>query len=401
MSRKHRGGIALSAVVLLSLAACGSANQGSASSEAANEAGEIAVGVSGPLTGPNAGWGIAMQGGAEMAAKELADGGGIKVGDKTYNFKITAYDDQFSPAGASAAVNRMVSQDGIRYVLGPTTGAAVAAVQPIIQSNNVLQLQSGFGNVVSADASFSFRTVLTPGEYCAPWYQWIAGNKPDVHKVALLGPNDVVGQGSVKPCEAAVSGAGLTSEAFYYERSVQDYSSLITGVLAAKPDAVDLTGAAPGEAAGIVKQLVQSGFTGLVMKSGGTAISTIVTVAGDEAARGELYFEQASASASPEVASFLEDFTSQYKSGEQSIAITYHDTLMLLAQAMEKAGSSDPVEVQKALGGNDYDLPLTGHITWGGTQAYGIANQMLGTGNIVEWDGQGGKVLQQIEAVSP
>jgi branched-chain amino acid transport system substrate-binding protein len=400
MSIRLRTGVILGAAAALALTACGNANQGNSSSGAANEAGEISIGVSGPLTGPNAGWGVAMQGGAEMAAKDLQKKGGVKIGDKTYNFKIVAYDDQFNPQGASAAINRMVSQDGIKFVLGPTTGAAVAAVQPIVQSNKVVQLQSGFGKVVSSEFDYSFRTVLTPAEYCVPWYKWVAQNKSNVKKLALLGPNDVVGQGSVKPCEAAISAAGLTSQAFYYERSTQDYAALVNGVLAAKPDAIDLTGAAPGEAAGLVKQLTQSGFTGLIMKSGGTAISTIVSVAGDQAARGQLYFEQASESASPEVATFLKDFTTQYKSGEKSIAITYHDSLMLLAEAMKKAGSTDPTKVQEALH-NDYDLPLVGKVTWGGKQTYGTANQLLGSGNIVEWDGKSGKVVGRIEAVSP
>jgi branched-chain amino acid transport system substrate-binding protein len=387
----------------LLLAACGgNANRVGGSSGDASGSDVIKVGVSGPLTGANAAWGIAMKGGAELAAAELKQQGGVKIGNKTYNFEIVGYDDQFDAVGATSAINRMVSQDGIKYVFGPTTGAAVSAVEPIIESNKVLEMMSGFGSsLIAPKYDYVFRTVLTPNEYCGAWYQWVKAHEPNVHRVALIGPNDVVGQGSVKPCEAAVASAGMTSQSFYYERSSQDYSSIVTRLLAFNPDAIDMTGGAPGEAAGIAKQLVQSGFKGLSMKSGGAAINTIASVAGPAAAKGHLYFEQVLETAAP-VAKFLADFKAKYQSsGEESIAVEYHDSLLLLAQAMQKAGSTDTTTVRDALRANSFDLPLMGHVIWGGQTTYGVAGQILCTGNILEWDGQKGNVVGQIQATSP
>jgi branched-chain amino acid transport system substrate-binding protein len=388
------------ATVVLATACGGNANQAGSDGSESSGGGTIKIGVSGPLTGANTSWGTAMTGGATIAAEEIRDSGGIKVGNQVYNFEVVPYDDKFSPAGATSAVSRMISQDGIKFIFGPTTGAATAAVQPTIESNKVLQIQSGFGAVVSADYDYSFRTVLTPNEYCKSWYRWISEKRTSVKKVALVGPNDVVGQGSVKPCEAAADAAGISHTSYYYERSEQDYSSLVAKILADRPDSVDLTGGAPGEAAGIIKQLRQSGYTGLTMKSGGAATKTIIDIAGNEVATGHLYFEQVSTS-SPDSSAFLKTFADRYQSsGEQSIAILYHDSVKLLALAIEAAKSVDAAKVRDAMS-QPFSLPLIGDVTWGGSKTYGAKNQMLNTGSIVEWNGKTGQVVGQLDAVSP
>ncbi len=352
----------------------------------------LKIGVSGPLTGPNADWGLSMRGPLEMAAEEIQQQGGVDVGGKKVNFQIVMYDDKFAPADAATVVNRLISQDGIPIIFGPTTGAAVEATMPIIKENNALQLHSGFGTtLVNPNFPGSFRITLTPPEYCSDWYQWVKANRASVKRVALMGPNDVVGRGSVEPCEPAVKAAGLTSESFYYERSMTDFTPVLTRVLAGQPDAIDLTGAAPAEAANIVKQLSQMGFKGLTMKSGGSAIAAIAQVAGP-AANGHLYFEQV-ADTTDKVQKFYADFKKRYNANPEAFAPVYHDALLWLAAAMNKAGSTDAPKVRDTLEKLPFDGPYVGKTQWGRGAEYGIAHQMVGAGHVVEWQGGAGKVV--------
>ena len=89
--------LGLAAVMTASLAACGSgsadtsgnaADTESTAAEAAgttaegsegtaSEGGTFKIGVIGPLTGDNAAYGLAVQNGAELAAKEINEAGGI------------------------------------------------------------------------------------------------------------------------------------------------------------------------------------------------------------------------------------------------------------------------------------------------------------------------------------
>ena len=79
----------------------------------------IKLGVIGPMTGPGAQWGLAAVGGVQIAAKEVNDKGGLKVGDKTYRVEVIPYDEQYKAAVAISAMQRLVNQDGIKFVFGP------------------------------------------------------------------------------------------------------------------------------------------------------------------------------------------------------------------------------------------------------------------------------------------
>ena len=83
-------GLSLAAVMAMSLTACGggksdapaagtqAAGSEAAGSEAAGAEGDtIKLGVIGPLTGPAATYGIAVQNGADLAVKEINAAGGV------------------------------------------------------------------------------------------------------------------------------------------------------------------------------------------------------------------------------------------------------------------------------------------------------------------------------------
>src|SRR5450759_5185647 len=85
---------------------------------AANAQEMLKIGMIGDLSGAAAVWGKAVQGGVELAAKETNAAGGLKVGGKTYKIEVIAYDDQYNAAKAVTAANRLIDQDGVKFVFG-------------------------------------------------------------------------------------------------------------------------------------------------------------------------------------------------------------------------------------------------------------------------------------------
>ena len=57
--------------------------------------------------------------GYKFALKKLNDAGGVKIGGKAYKLEVKYYDDESTPARTAQLLERLINQDGIKYVLGP------------------------------------------------------------------------------------------------------------------------------------------------------------------------------------------------------------------------------------------------------------------------------------------
>lgn len=104
----------------------------------------IKVGVSAPLSGPAAAWGGSQFHGVDLAIDDLNAAGGITVKGATYKFKCVAYDDKYSPDVALQVINKLVYEDGVKFLVGPLGAAPALAVLPILTKNKVLSLGIAF-----------------------------------------------------------------------------------------------------------------------------------------------------------------------------------------------------------------------------------------------------------------
>src|SRR5258708_24241080 len=100
----------------------------------------LKLGVLATLSGAGTAWGIAMQGAAELAAEDVNGRGGLDVGGKKYKVEVVAYDDHYKAADALTAFNRLVFDDGIKFVVGPLGSAAAFAGLPPPTENKDITL---------------------------------------------------------------------------------------------------------------------------------------------------------------------------------------------------------------------------------------------------------------------
>src|SRR5256886_8034718 len=99
----------------------------------------IKCGVSTPLSGPAAPWGIPHKGATELIFDEINSQGGLEVGGKKYKLEVVAYDHKYVIAEGVATVNRLIAKDGVKYVsiLG---GAVAKANEEAVNEAGVLGL---------------------------------------------------------------------------------------------------------------------------------------------------------------------------------------------------------------------------------------------------------------------
>ena len=329
------------------------------------------------LSGPAAAWGQAMKNAAELAADKVNAAGGLEVAGKKYKVAIVAYDDKYQAGEAVTVANRLVFEDKVKYLIGPTGSAPTLAVQPITEKNQVLTSTLGFTNkALATDKPFSFRPVITTYEIADPQIAWLV-KQHGIKKAGGLFPNDESGQVISRDLEGAYKRAGgeLSAKEFF-ERDRVDFVPLLTRMLARGIDAIELDANSPGTAGLIAKQARELGFKGKIVRTGGPATAEIVNVAGKEVAEGMMVHAVLDAS-QPATRDYIASYTAKYKVAPNGFSPSYYDFTNMLFESMRRAGTvTDSEKVAQELSKLSNFDGVLGKLSWTGKESYGIDHQL-------------------------
>lgn len=339
----------------------------------------LKIGVVTALSGPGSEWGLAQDGGIKIAAMEANARGGLEVGGKTYRIEVISYDDQYKAAMSVSGATRLIEQDKVRFVFGPLGSAAVLAVKPLWERNGILAILGGYSEkVLDKDTRYSYRGYPTQTEFAGPIVQWLRTNHPNLKTVAQIEPNDETGWSSSRLLTRQYESAGfriVSSE--LVERTVRDFQPVLTRVLAAKPDLIELATTPNGTAGLMIRQAREMGYKGQFIKTGGPGVPQLVAAAGKESAEGLIYY----AAADPSTAAYKEleqKYAQVLKPPMNEFTVYFYDMAGMLLQAMQRAGTVEDAdrvraELEKL---SPYD-GMQGAIRWGGMEDYGSNHQIL------------------------
>ena len=245
--------------------------------KAASAQNSLGVGDHASFSGAAAAFAEGMLHATELAAEDVNKDSSLQVAGKRYNVRITQYDDRHKAQDAVTAMDRLIIQDGIRFVVGPLGSAAAVATKPQTTTNKVITMTLGFTpRALGADAPYAFRTVITTGEFSVPQVAWLLKTVSAKNVVSLL-PNDETGSGAGNTAAYAKAGAKLQVD--YFERERVDFIPTLSRILAGA-DALEIGGAAPTTAGLILKQARELGYKGPVFVTGGDVTAELVKVAG-------------------------------------------------------------------------------------------------------------------------
>jgi branched-chain amino acid transport system substrate-binding protein len=102
----------------------------------------IILGAAVSLTGKYSTNGEHTKNGYELAVKRINDMGGVKVGGKNYKFKVMYYDDESNSKRAAQLAERLIKQDGVKYMLGPYSSGLTKAMAPVTEENKVPMVEA-------------------------------------------------------------------------------------------------------------------------------------------------------------------------------------------------------------------------------------------------------------------
>ena len=125
----------------------------------------LKIGNMGAFSGKYALWGIPMSRGVELMADKINAEGGIKVGGKVYHIKLIPADTKTTVEGAVAQANKLIFNDKVKFIFGPTMSSGALAFQPITRKNKVILMPWCYTpKVLGSDKPYTFRLYPVGGQ---------------------------------------------------------------------------------------------------------------------------------------------------------------------------------------------------------------------------------------------
>src|SRR5258708_1455941 len=108
-----------------------------ASLQASAQECEVKLGVTGPMPGGGASWGLSEKAATEFEVAWPNANGGLQVGNRKCKVSVISFDSQSTAAGGAAAANYLASQ-GAHAVVGPVISPEITGFKPVAKRNGLV-----------------------------------------------------------------------------------------------------------------------------------------------------------------------------------------------------------------------------------------------------------------------
>jgi branched-chain amino acid transport system substrate-binding protein len=346
----------------------------------ANAQETLKLGISAPMSGAAAVWGLGMEWISKQAAQSINDAGGVKVGGKSYKFEVVAYDNKYNAAEGTKVAQTLLNRDDVRYIIGGIGTAPVQAMQSLSERKGAIMFTTAWGmSIKGPKFPLTFTQINTPYEVIPPLYSYIKKHNPNIKTVAILNPNDATGKETEAVSRKIWESIGvkvLSSD--WYERGTTEFQSIAAKMVGQKPDVIDLGVAPPGDSGVIFKEYKVLGWNGVKVVPAGTSAESMMKIGGD-AVEG-VYMGLSADFDGPQATAVQRKLNVGMKAavGEpiNVIQIGGYDAVMALKAAMEAANSIEPKAIAAVLPNIVFETSY-GKTAFGGKDSYGSAQHML------------------------
>jgi branched-chain amino acid transport system substrate-binding protein len=277
-----------------------------------------------------------------MAADEL-NARPPRIGARSVKFELVVGDDQADPRTGTIVAQQMVDAR-IRGMVGHfNSGVTIpasriyheAGIPQLTVSTNVKYTRQGYRT--------AFRLMADDDQQGAALGRY-AVTRLGFKRLAVIDDRTAYGQGLADAFTAAVKAAGGTAVKREYTSDKDiDFRSILTLLRAAKPEAVFFAGY-DTQAGPMARQMRELGMNAPLL--GGETMNTakFLELAGPAAEGHVASTPGAALENRPLGKAFAERYRRDYKQEIGLYAPYYYDAVMVIASAMEKAGSTEPAK---------------------------------------------------------
>ena len=324
-------GLVLAGAMVLSLAACGQGNGGSAQGDGTT----FRIGGIGPLTGNNAIYGNAVMNGAQMAVDEINADGGINGVQLEFDFQ----DDESDAERAVNAYNQLKDW-GMDMLVGTTTSSPCEAVVARSNEDNMFQITPSATSVNSIQYENAFRMCFSDPSQGTASADYIAENGLASKIGIIYDSSDTYSSGiaSAFESEAQAKGLEIVSKEAFTGESNTDFSVQLQKAKDAGAELLFLP-IYYTQTALILAQADTIGFEPLIFGSDGFDGILDVDNFDKSLAEGVMFLTPFSTNSTDELTqNFVQKYEEQFGGTPNQFAADAYDSVYVIKQAAEQAG---------------------------------------------------------------
>ena len=324
-------GLVLAGAMVLSLAACGQGNGGSAQDDGTT----FRIGGIGPLTGNNAIYGNAVMNGAQMAVDEINADGGINGVQLEFDFQ----DDESDAERAVNAYNQLKDW-GMDMLVGTVTSSPCEAVVARSNEDNMFQITPSATSVNSIQYENAFRMCFSDPSQGTASADYIADNGLASKIGIIYDSSDTYSSGiaSAFESEAQAKGLEIVSKEAFTGESNTDFSVQLQKAKDAGAELLFLP-IYYTQTALILAQADTIGFEPLIFGSDGFDGILDVDNFDKSLAEGVMFLTPFSTNSTDELTqNFVQKYEEQFGGTPNQFAADAYDSVYVIKQAAEQAG---------------------------------------------------------------
>jgi branched-chain amino acid transport system substrate-binding protein len=339
-------------MMLSGLVGCGNTASNS------EESNVIKIGGIAPLTGDVAVYGVAADNGAKLAIEEINANGGL-LGKQ---IEYVVYDDKGDPTEAVNAYKKLTSNDKVEAIFGAVTSKPTLTVTPLAAKDGIPMISPTATALEVTEAGPNIFRACFIDPYQGEVMAKFAVEELKATKAAVIyNTADDYSVGVAEAFRDAATNNGTEIVSFEgYNGEDKDFKAVLTNVKGQAPDVLFIPDYY-NRVGLIAQQAKEVGITATLLGADGW--DGVIGV-NPEAVEGAYFCNHYSTDdEAAEVQNFLQVYKEKYNEDPVSFAALGYDAIKILAEAIEKAGSTDKEAVTKALAETNI-TSVTGTITF-------------------------------------
>ena len=295
-------------------------------------AADVKLGLAAALTGPAAKYGVAIKNGFTLAADEINAKGGVN-GDKLV---LVAEDEQGKKEEAINVFKKLIFQDKVLMLFGPTLSNSAFAADPIANAAKVVVFgTSNTADGITAMGPFTFRNSVMEADVL-PVTVKAAVKHFGIKKVAVIyGNDDAFTKSGYDVFKATLEQQKIpttTTEA--YAKGDVDFKAQLTKIKAGNPDAIVCSCLAE-EAANIILQTRALGMKQPFIGGNGLNSPKLFDIAKDAGDNTLMGSPWSAENGTPVNKAFIAAYKAKFGSDPDQFAAQAYDAMHIVAAALQ------------------------------------------------------------------
>ncbi|HOW73713.1 MAG TPA: ABC transporter substrate-binding protein [Phycisphaerae bacterium] len=352
-------------VALLGLVACfalcltGCKEPGSSSSSASapagakpTEGGSIKVGAIFAISGPASFLGIPEERTATMLVDKMNAAGGVNG----HKIQLIVKDSGSKPENALSLAKQLIDEEKVLAIIGPSTSGETLAIKNLCQEAKTILISCAAAETIAKPvASYVFKVAPQDSDAARLIYKTMKAK--GISKIGAIASNDGFGMAGKAQLEKLAGDFDITvviSEA--YDKQETDLTNVLTKLKGQQVQAVVNWSIVPAQSL-VAKNMKQIGFDVPLYQSHGFG-NIKYAQAGGEAVNGTLLpcgrilVADVLPADHPQKAllmAYKTDYEGKFKEDVSTFGGHPYDALLILTEAIKKAGSTDGEKVRDAI----------------------------------------------------